>query len=91
MTVEPASAFVALDQIVIVLEYFDLCLGVGGFPGDGAGERMKLDGSLRVSNLIESVRDVDDADVIALVWDFIFLGGNDERVALDFCALIEVA
>ena len=62
-----------------------------GLPGDGAGEGMKLDCSLRVSNLLESVGDVDDADVIPLVRDFILLGGNDERVAFDLCALVEVA
>jgi hypothetical protein len=91
VTVEPAPFGVAFDQVIVELEDLYLCPDVGGLPGDGAGQGMKFDGGLRVTNFLESVRDVDHADVSALVRDFVFLGRDDERVAFDFCALVEVA
>ena len=39
----------------------------------------------------KACEDVDLADVIALVRDFVFLGWDDESVAFDLCALVEVA
>lgn len=90
VTIKPAPISVALDQIVVVFEDIDLGSGVGSLPGDGAGEGMKFDSGLRVSNLIESVRDVDDADVLALVRNFVFFGGDDERVAFYRATFVEI-
>ena len=53
VTVEPAPFGVTFDLIVVVFEDLDLRPDVGGLPGNGADEGMKLDGCLRVSNLLD--------------------------------------
>jgi len=83
VAVEPAPLGVALDQIVVALENLDLRSRVGGLPGDGVSEGVKLCGDLPVSNLFVGVRDIDDADVSALVLNFMLFGGDDEQVAFD--------
>lgn len=82
----------SVPRIVISFEDDDLRPGVSHLAADLFRERMKLGGLLRILDLSQSVGELGDERRLAVFGQFVFFGGNDKDVALDFGpALVKIA